>query len=85
MVAGYDHKGPSIYYVDNDGMRCKITDYCSIGSGSLSAYALLDSRYNEVMTDEEALKLARESIMHATYRDSGSGGVNNCKYFLKWI
>ena len=29
------------------------------------------------MTDEEALKLGREAIVHATYRDAGSGGRCN--------
>ncbi|KAL7072136.1 hypothetical protein ACQ4LE_008753 [Meloidogyne hapla] len=77
MIAGYDHKGPSIYLVDNNGMRCKVPDYVSVGSGSLNAYAVLDSRYKEEMTDEEAIKLGREAIMHATYRDAGSGGENN--------
>jgi len=82
MVAGYDHKGPSIYLVDNDGMRCKVPDFVSVGSGSLNAYAVLDSRYKEEMTDEEAIKLGREAIMHATYRDSGSGGSNQGKEFF---
>uniref|UniRef100_A0A914M5B9 proteasome endopeptidase complex n=1 Tax=Meloidogyne incognita TaxID=6306 RepID=A0A914M5B9_MELIC len=83
MVAGYDHKGPSIYLVDNDGMRCKVPDFVSVGSGSLNAYAVLDSRYKEEMTDEEAIKLGREAIMHATYRDSGSGGSNQVLLITK--
>ncbi|VDD97065.1 unnamed protein product [Enterobius vermicularis] len=29
------------------------------------------------MTDEEAYKFARRAIMHAAFRDSGSGGVCN--------
>jgi 20S proteasome subunit beta 5 len=81
MIAGYDHKGPSIYMVNDDGMRCKVPDFVSVGSGSLSAYAIMDSRYKEEMTDEEAFKLAKDAIMHSTYRDSGSGGLNNSKIF----
>uniref|UniRef100_A0A915NZI0 Proteasome endopeptidase complex n=1 Tax=Meloidogyne floridensis TaxID=298350 RepID=A0A915NZI0_9BILA len=83
MVAGYDHKGPSIYLVDMSGMRCKVPDFVSVGSGSLNAYAVLDSRYKEEMTDEEAIKLGREAIMHATYRDSGSGGSNQVLLITK--
>jgi len=29
------------------------------------------------MTDEEAVDLGRRAIMHATYRDAGSGGICN--------
>ncbi|KHJ77454.1 hypothetical protein OESDEN_22927, partial [Oesophagostomum dentatum] len=62
--------------VDSDGDRCQL-QVCSIGSGSLNAYGILDTHYKRKMTDEEALKLGRRAIMHATYRDSGSGGVCN--------
>lgn len=42
-----------------------------------SAYGVLDNFYQLKMTDDEAYKLARRAIMHATYRDIGSGGVCN--------
>lgn len=32
------------------------------------------------MTDEEAYKFARRAIMHAAFRDSGSGGVCNSEF-----
>ena len=73
MVAGFDKRGPSIYYVDNDGSRLE-QRVCSVGSGSLNAYGILDTQYKSKMTDEEALALGRRAIMHATYRDAGSGG-----------
>ncbi|CAD5210246.1 unnamed protein product [Bursaphelenchus xylophilus] len=76
MVAGYDKRGPAIFYVDNDGQRLS-QRVCSIGSGSLNAYGVLDTHYKPKMTDDEALKLGRRAIMHATFRDSGSGGVCN--------
>ncbi|KAH7714259.1 PBS-5 protein [Aphelenchoides avenae] len=75
MVAGYDKRGPQIFAVNNDGERVAVR-VCSIGSGSLNAYGILDNYYKPKMTDAEALKLARRAIMHATYRDAGSGG--NC-------
>eukprot|EP00080_Pristionchus_pacificus_P006594 PDM66614.1 pbs-5 [Pristionchus pacificus] len=50
---------------------------CSVGSGSLNAYGILDTYYKPKMSDEEAMSLGRRAIMHATYRDAGSGGVCN--------
>lgn len=76
MVAGYDKKGPQIFKVDSEGDRCQLK-VCSVGSGSLNAYGILDNHYKPKMTDDEARKLGLRAIMHATYRDSGSGGVCN--------
>uniref|UniRef100_A0A0N4ZKN2 proteasome endopeptidase complex n=1 Tax=Parastrongyloides trichosuri TaxID=131310 RepID=A0A0N4ZKN2_PARTI len=76
MVAGYDKRGPGLYMIDNEGRRLSLK-MCSVGSGSLNAYGVLDTCYKPKMTDEEARKLGRRAIMHATYRDSGSGGVVN--------
>jgi len=73
MVAGYDKRGPGLFYIDQDGQRLPM-QVCSIGSGSLNAYGILDTHYKPKMTDEEALKLGRRAIVHATYRDAGSGG-----------
>lgn len=76
MVAGYDKRGPSIFLVDSEGTRLPLR-VCSVGSGSLNAYGVLDTYYKPKMTDEEALKLGRRAIMLATFRDSGSGGSCN--------
>ncbi|OZC09824.1 peptidase, T1 family [Onchocerca flexuosa] len=76
MIAGFDKRGPAIFKVDSEGQRVQLK-LCSIGSGSLSAYGVLDNFYQLKMTDDEAYKLARRAIMHATYRDIASGGVCN--------
>jgi len=76
MVAGWDKRGPGLYYVDNEGIRVK-GHLFSCGSGSLNAYGVLDSFYKDAMSDEEALELGKRAIMHATYRDIGSGGGCN--------
>jgi 20S proteasome subunit beta 5 len=76
MVVGYDKRGPQIFSVDSEGSRVALK-MCSIGSGSLNAYGILDNFYKPKMTDEEALKLGRRAIMHATFRDAGSGGSCN--------
>jgi len=74
MICGYDKKGPSIYYVNNDGDRLS-GDLFSVGSGSTYAYGSLDSNYRYDMEDEEAFDLARRAIYHATFRDIASGGI----------
>ncbi|TKR92941.1 hypothetical protein L596_007491 [Steinernema carpocapsae] len=76
MIAGYDKRGPSIYLVDSEGQRLPLR-VCSVGSGSLNAYGILDTSYKPKMTDEEARMLGRRAIMHATFRDAGSGGYCN--------
>lgn len=74
MVAGWDHFGPALFYVDDKGSRVK-QDLFSVGSGSIYAYGVLDSGYRKDLSVEEAIDLARRSIFHATYRDGASGGI----------
>ena len=74
MIAGWDKKGPGLYYVDSDGTRTDGKVF-SVGSGSIYAYGVLDNGYRHDLTDEEAYDLGRRAIYHATFRDSASGGV----------
>lgn len=74
MIAGWDKKGPGLYYVDNDGNRMAGNAF-SVGSGSITAYGVLDSGYRRDLTDAEAQELGRRAIYHATHRDSYSGGI----------
>ncbi|ORX65914.1 LMP7-like protein [Linderina pennispora] len=74
MVAGWDEKGPGLYYVDSEGQRVA-NDLFSVGSGSTFAYGVLDSKYRYDMSVDEAKDLARRAIYHATHRDAFSGGV----------
>jgi 20S proteasome subunit beta 5 len=86
MIAGWDKKGPGLYYVDSDGTRLT-HDMFSVGSGSTYAYGVMDSGYHWDMKDEEAYELAKQAVYHATHRDSYSGGVVNL-YHMKetgWI
>lgn len=86
MVAGWDKRGPGLYYVDSDGQRT--TNYMfSVGSGSTYAYGVMDTGYKYEMTVEEACDLGKKAIMHATHRDAMSGGVVNL-YHMKedgWV
>ncbi|KAL0227495.1 hypothetical protein RCL1_003639 [Eukaryota sp. TZLM3-RCL] len=75
MIAGYDHTGPALFYVDSEGQRFKGSLF-SVGSGSTYAYGVLDSEYRYDMTDEEAVDLGRRAIAHAGHRDAYSGNTN---------
>jgi len=86
MIAGWDHKGPRLYYVDNDGTRLR-NHIFSVGSGSTYAYGVLDTGYRFDMTLEEACELGRRAIHQATHRDAYSGGTINV-FFVReegWV
>lgn len=81
MIAGFDRHDSSIYYVDSDGTRLKGDMFC-VGSGATFAYGVLDSAYAWEMAEEQAVALARRSILAATHRDAYSGGSVNM-YLVK--
>jgi len=74
MIAGWDKRGPGLYYVDDDGRRASGKLF-SVGSGATYALGVLDAGYRADMSDEEAQELGRRAIFHATHRDAASGGV----------
>ncbi|XP_030762582.1 proteasome subunit beta type-5 [Sitophilus oryzae] len=74
MLAGWDKRGPQLYYIDSEGTRTPGKVF-SVGSGSIYAFGVLDSGYRWDLTDEEAYDLGRRSIYHATHRDAYSGGI----------
>jgi len=74
MIAGWDKRGPGLYYVADDGTRIAHHMF-SVGSGSTYAYGILDSDYKYDMNDQDAYELGRRAIYHATHRDAMSGGM----------
>jgi len=76
MIIGWDINGPSIYYIDSDGNRLKVT-MASVGSGSTFAYGILDSGYKWNLELEEACELSRRAIVEASRKDPFSGGNVN--------
>ncbi|XP_076325358.1 proteasome beta5 subunit isoform X2 [Tachypleus tridentatus] len=74
MIAGWDKRGPGLYYVDSEGNRYP-GDRFSVGSGSTYAYGVVDRDFDYNMSDLEAYELGRRAIYHATYRDAYSGGI----------
>ena len=76
MIAGYDTKGPGLFYVDDDGTRLT-NNLFSVGSGSTYAYGVLDSGYRWDLSVKDALELATRAIYQAGFRDSMSGNYVN--------
>ena len=67
MIAGWDKKGPGLYYVDSDGTRTDGKVF-SVGSGSIFAYGVLDKGYRHDLTDQEAYDLGQRVIYHVCDR-----------------
>jgi len=86
MIAGYDHNGASLYYIDDAGTRLKGNIF-SVGSGSTFAYGVLDNEYSQDMDIKEAVALGKRAIYHATHRDAYSGGTINVFTITKdgWV
>lgn len=47
--------------------------YATMGSGSLQAMTIIESKYKDNMTREEAVALVTEAISAGIYHDLGSG------------
>ncbi|XP_022224838.2 proteasome subunit beta type-5 [Drosophila obscura] len=74
LLAGYSPKGPSLVYVDSDGMNINGKKF-SVGSGASNALGILDPMYRFDLTDEEAFDLALQSLYQATVCDVYTGGL----------
>jgi 20S proteasome subunit beta 5 len=86
MIIGWDINGPSIYYIDSDGNRLKVS-MVAVGSGSTFAYGILDSGYKWDLEIEEACELSRRAIFEASCKDPFSGGNVNTYIVRKngWV
>jgi proteasome beta subunit len=73
LVGGVDSRGPSIYSIDPIGGAIEEKDIVATGSGSPTAYGVLEDRFTPEMTTGEAVELAVRSIYSAMKRDSASG------------
>ncbi|KAL5290475.1 PSMB7 family protein [Megaselia abdita] len=72
VLGGVDLTGPTIYSIAPHGSVDKLP-YTSMGSGSLAAMSVFESRYKPDMTEEEAKKLVRDAIAGGVFNDLGSG------------
>eukprot|EP00743_Colponemidia_sp_Colp-15_P001245 GILK01001367.1.p1 GENE.GILK01001367.1~~GILK01001367.1.p1 ORF type:complete len:295 (-),score=47.56 GILK01001367.1:188-1003(-) len=73
VLGGVDVTGPHLYTIYPHGSTDKLP-YATMGSGSLAAMAVFESRYKDDMTLEEAKELVADAIRAGIYNDLGSGG-----------
>jgi len=75
IVGGWDPvEGGSVYNIALGGTCIKMP-FALGGSGSTYIYGLVDAKFKEGMSKDEALVLVKKSISHAMARDGSSGGV----------
>ncbi len=64
LFGGIDHKGPSLHFVDPGGgvMSCKAK---AMGEGDSEAIAYLKETYNEDLTTDQMVEIAKEAVRKA--------------------
>ena len=72
IIGGVDCKGPQLVTISAYGNSMR-TPYTTMGSGSLNAMSILETRYKDNMTKEEAIELAKCAIEAGIFNDLGSG------------
>lgn len=83
IVGGIDKTGSSIYSVDAAGGATLEENFVSTGSGSFTAYGVLEDRFKPNMTEDEAVELAARALRAAMQRDSASGEGYNIVVITK--
>lgn len=72
VVAGVDPTGPHLFTVHAHGSTDKLP-YVTMGSGSLAAMSVFETKWKKVLTREEAVDLCAEAIEAGIWNDLGSG------------
>ncbi len=73
LIGGIDDEGAKIFSIDPIGGAIEEKDIVATGSGSLTAYGVLEDRFSPEMSTNEAVELAVRAIFSAMKRDSASG------------
>jgi proteasome beta subunit len=73
LVGGMDETGPHLFSVDAMGGATKEDDVVATGSGSPTAYGILEDRYKPGMNEEDALGLGVRAVRAAMKRDVATG------------
>lgn len=72
ILGGVDVDGPHLYMIYPHGSTDKLP-YGTMGSGSLAAIAVFESRWRQDMEEEEGIQLVRDAIAAGIFNDLGSG------------
>lgn len=73
VLGGVDVTGPHLYTIYPHGSTDKLP-FVTMGSGSLAAMSVFESRYRDEMDEEEASALVTDAISAGIWNDLGSGG-----------
>ncbi|XP_060518761.1 proteasome subunit beta type-7 [Cylas formicarius] len=72
VLGGVDSTGPHLYSIYPHGSTDKLP-YITMGSGSLAAMAVFESRWKPDLEEEEGVQLVRDAIAAGIFNDLGSG------------
>lgn len=72
ILGGYDCTGPHLYTIYPHGSTDKLP-YVTMGSGSLAAMAVFESKFKKDLERQDAINLVAEAIQAGIFNDMGSG------------
>ncbi|CAO3615722.1 unnamed protein product [Mucor hiemalis] len=72
VLGGFDATGPQLYTVYPHGSTDKLP-YVTMGSGSLAAMSVFESKWKPNMSRQEAIDIVQEAIEAGIFNDLGSG------------
>ncbi|KAJ8750321.1 hypothetical protein K2173_014236 [Erythroxylum novogranatense] len=72
VLGGVDCTGPHLHTIYPHGSTDTLP-FATMGSGSLAAMAIFESKYKEGLSREEGIKLVTEAICSGVFNDLGSG------------
>jgi len=72
ILGGVDIHGPHLYSIHGHGSTQRLP-YTTMGSGSLAAMAVFESRYTEDLEEADAILLVKDAIRAGIFNDLGSG------------
>lgn len=72
IIGGFDRTGPHLTSIAPHGSSDTLP-YTTMGSGSLAAMSVFESRFKPNMEEEDAKKLVRDAIAAGVFNDLGSG------------
>ncbi|XP_047337827.1 proteasome subunit beta type-7-B [Impatiens glandulifera] len=72
VLGGVDITGPHLHTIYPHGSTDTLP-FATMGSGSLAAMAIFESKYREGLTKDEGVKLVTEAICSGIFNDLGSG------------
>lgn len=72
ILGGVDVTGPHLLFISPHG-NSHYVPFGSMGSGSLAAMGVLETKYKDNLTKEQAMELVKDAIEAGIFHDLGSG------------